>query len=67
MSQHSAFVLIIVSALLSACGGGGGGSSEDPQTPVVNEPDVSLTLVESQAYELNGQIAKFKIARASVA
>ncbi len=69
MSQHSAFVLIIVSALLSACGGGGGGggSSEDPQTPVVNEPDVSLTLVESRAYELNGQIAKFKIDRAGAA
>ena len=62
MRQYSIKLLVIGSALLSACGGGGGGS-EGSQPPVGDKSAVTLTLIEPQAYELNGQIAKFKVDR----
>ena len=55
--------LIALYATLSACGGGGG--SSNPMTPVVvaDKPDISISVVEPQAYEASGQFAKFKIDR----
>ena len=63
MKHSSVIALTALSLLLSACGGGGGSSDTAPPPVVVDNPDVTMALVEPQAYELNGQFAKFKIDR----
>jgi uncharacterized protein (DUF1800 family) len=63
MKHNSIIALAAFSLVLSACGGGGGSSDTTPAPIVVDNPDVTMALVEPQAYELNGQFAKFKIDR----
>lgn len=60
-------VLVILSTLISACGGGGGSAAAPAPVVAVDNPDISISVVEPQAYEQNGQFAKFKIDRTGVA
>ena len=59
------FIVVVVSLFgLSACGGGGDGASDNvPPTAPAPAPEISLLLVQSQAYEGNQNPAELTINR----